>query len=108
MGHLTLDRLHDALATGDHFMCASEKQRDLWLGALLGQRRIDPELTTATQACASVLDTVPFGLPPIPRRLPRRRRVPRERFADVGQDARWCSGTAASGTGSTLRRQCAR
>ena len=30
-----------ALATGDAFVCASEKQRDFWLGALASARRLD-------------------------------------------------------------------
>jgi glycosyltransferase involved in cell wall biosynthesis len=60
---LTLDRLHDALRTGHHFMCASEKQRDLWLGAMLGQRLIDPRGYDRDPTLRSVIDTVPFGLP---------------------------------------------
>jgi glycosyltransferase involved in cell wall biosynthesis len=59
---LTLDRLHDALRTGHHFMCASEKQRDLWLGAMLGQRLIDPRGYDLDPTLRSVIDTVPFGL----------------------------------------------
>src|SRR6202044_3016580 len=39
----TLDRLHAALRTGHNFICASESQRDLWIGAMLGLRLIDPE-----------------------------------------------------------------
>ena len=60
---LTLDRLHDALRTGHHFMCASEKQRDLWLGAMLSQRLIDPRGYDRDPTLRSVIDTVPFGLP---------------------------------------------
>jgi glycosyltransferase involved in cell wall biosynthesis len=60
---LTLDRLHDALRTGHHFMCASEKQRDLWLGAMLGQRLIDPRRYDRDPTLRSMIDTVPFGLP---------------------------------------------
>ncbi len=60
---LTLDRLHDALHTGHRFICASEKQRDLWLGAMLGQRLIDPRGYDRDPAMRSVIDIVPFGLP---------------------------------------------
>jgi glycosyltransferase involved in cell wall biosynthesis len=66
MGHATLDRLHDALRTGHHFMCASERQRDLWLGAMLALRLIEPEAYDADPGLRSVIDTVPFGLPSEP------------------------------------------
>ena len=75
---LSLDRLHDALRTGHHFMCASEKQRDLWLGAMLSLRLIDPRGYQRDPSLRSVIDTVPFGLPasapsPIPGVGPRGR-----------------------------------
>ena len=60
---LSLDRLQDALRGGDHFMCASETQRDLWLGTMLGQRLIDPAGYDADPSLRSVIDLVPFGLP---------------------------------------------
>jgi glycosyltransferase involved in cell wall biosynthesis len=59
----TLDRLHDALRTGHHFMCASESQRDLWLGAMLGLRMIDPSVYDRDPGYRSVIDAVPFGIP---------------------------------------------
>jgi glycosyltransferase involved in cell wall biosynthesis len=59
----SLDRLHDALRCGHHFMCASEKQRDLWLGAMLALRLIDPNLYDFDPSFRSVIDLVPFGLP---------------------------------------------
>lgn len=62
-GDLALDRLHDALRGGDHFMCASETQRDLWLGTMLGLRMIEPAGYDADPSLRSVIDLVPFGLP---------------------------------------------
>jgi hypothetical protein len=62
----TLDRLHDALRTGHHFMCASESQRDLWLGAMLGLRMIDPDIYDRDPSYRSVIDLVPFGAPDDP------------------------------------------
>jgi glycosyltransferase involved in cell wall biosynthesis len=59
----TLDRLHDALRSGHHFMCASETQRDLWLGAMLGLRMIGPDGYDRDPSYRSVIDVVPFGLP---------------------------------------------
>ncbi|MCW2996508.1 MAG: gtuS2-22 [Solirubrobacterales bacterium] len=60
---LTLDRLDDALRTGHHFMCASEGQRDLWTGALLGARALTPDAYDADRSLRTTLDLVPFGLP---------------------------------------------
>jgi glycosyltransferase involved in cell wall biosynthesis len=64
----TLDRLHDALRTGHHFMCAGERQRDLWLGAMLGLRLIGPDLYDRDPSLRSVIDLVPFGVPAEPPR----------------------------------------
>ena len=63
MTALTLDRLLDALRIGDHFVCASEKQRDLWLGAMLAPRAITTARYDADPTFREVLDVVPFGLP---------------------------------------------
>ena len=42
-----------ALATGDAFICASEKQRDFWLGALMSAGRLDHALLRArSRRCA--------------------------------------------------------
>lgn len=87
MVQLTLDRLHDALRTGHHFMCASESQRDLWLGALLSQRLLDPERYDADPALRDVIDVVPFGVPVEPPVAEPGAIGPRERFAAVGRDA---------------------
>ena len=66
MTTLTLDRLHASLHTGHHFMCATEAQRDLWLGAMLGLRLIGPRLYDGDPTLRSLIDTVPFGLPAAP------------------------------------------
>jgi glycosyltransferase involved in cell wall biosynthesis len=83
---LTLDRLHDALRTGHHFMCATEKQRDLWLGAMLGLRLIDPRGYDGDPSLRSVIATVPFGLPSEPP-TPPADAGPRGRVANVDQDS---------------------
>jgi glycosyltransferase involved in cell wall biosynthesis len=62
----TLDRLHAALRTGHNFICASETQRDLWLGAMLSLRMIGPELYDRDPSLREVIDLVPFGLPEEP------------------------------------------
>ena len=86
LGHLTLDRLHNALRTAHHLICASEKQRDLWLGAMWSaphrsarlRPRPDPALCDRHSAVRRRC-----------RATGRRARAPgpRERFAAIGPDA---------------------
>jgi glycosyltransferase involved in cell wall biosynthesis len=57
-----------ALATGSAFICASERQRDFWLGMLGALGRIEPEVADADPSLRDLIDVVPFGLeiePPI-------------------------------------------
>ncbi len=44
-------------------LCASEKQRELWLGFLLGQKLITPNLYDQNSSMRHFLSVVPFGLP---------------------------------------------
>ena len=66
----------DALSTlnlqfmaGDFFICASERQRDLWLGLMLAQGRINPHTYAQDRTFRHLIDVVPFGLPEQPPRL---------------------------------------
>lgn len=63
-----IDRLLEALRVGHGFVCASEKQRDLLLGAMLAERLIDDARHRADPTLRSLLDVVPFGLPAEPPR----------------------------------------
>lgn len=63
---LTLDRLSSALHRGDFFMCATDSQRDLWLGAMVAERVVTPRLYSRDATLRSFIDTVPFGLPDAP------------------------------------------
>jgi len=63
-----------ALRSGDAFVCASERQRDLWLGALLTEGRIDHDSYARDRSLRDLLDVVPFGIDPEP---PRRGPGPR-------------------------------
>ena len=57
-----------ALLTGDGFVCASERQRDLWIGMLGAVGRIDPETAAEDPDLRDLVDVVPFGLesePPV-------------------------------------------
>jgi glycosyltransferase involved in cell wall biosynthesis len=57
-----------ALACGSAFVCASERQRDLWLGALASLGRIDLAGYRADPTLRNLIDVVPFGLEPEPPR----------------------------------------
>ncbi|MBA2462252.1 MAG: glycosyltransferase family 4 protein [Actinobacteria bacterium] len=54
-----------ALLIGDAFLCASERQRDHWLGALAALGRVTPETYAADPALGSLVAIVPFGLEPV-------------------------------------------
>lgn len=56
-----------ALLLGDAFICASERQRDHWLGALAGLGRVTPAVYAADPALRSLVAVVPLGLDVAPR-----------------------------------------
>jgi glycosyltransferase involved in cell wall biosynthesis len=53
-------------ASADFVICASEKQRDLWLGGLGLSRLIDLEAYRWDRTYRAFVDVVPFGLPERP------------------------------------------
>ncbi len=70
---------------GDHFLCATPRQRDLLVGALLSLNRITPEVADKSSTLNELLSLVPFGLrqeefpslpPPETRRLILRKTFP--------------------------------
>jgi glycosyltransferase involved in cell wall biosynthesis len=54
---------HFQLNAADFMICASEKQRDYWLGMLAGFGRINPLTSDDDPTLRRLLDVVPFGLP---------------------------------------------
>ena len=60
--------LNAALRRGDFFTCASERQRDFWLGSLSALGRVNPYNYAAGPLLADLLAVVPFGLPGEPPR----------------------------------------
>lgn len=60
--------LNEQLARADCFLCASEAQRDLWLGGLSSMGRLNPTTYVADPTFDSLLRLVPFGVseePPV-------------------------------------------
>jgi len=81
---MSLDRLVNALHDGHAFLCASERQRDLWTGTLLAQRLIAPAVHDADPTLGGLLAVVPFG---VPDEGPVAGEGPRERFGlDAGDE----------------------
>jgi glycosyltransferase involved in cell wall biosynthesis len=61
-----LDALTDLLVWGDFFLCASERQRDYWLGWLNAVDRINPTTYDEDPTLRRLIDVVEFGLPDEP------------------------------------------
>ena len=59
-------RLKEAYLAGDFFMCASERQRDWWLGLLEANGRLNARNFAADSSFRSLIDIVPFGMPDDP------------------------------------------
>jgi glycosyltransferase involved in cell wall biosynthesis len=60
--------LNAQLQAGDFFLCASERQRDFWLGMLAANNRLNPQTYDADPTLRSLIDVVPYGLPSEPPR----------------------------------------
>jgi len=58
--------LNDQLRRADFLLCASEKQRDFWLGQLAGQGRVNPAVYDEDESLDSLIAVVPFGVPAEP------------------------------------------
>jgi glycosyltransferase involved in cell wall biosynthesis len=58
--------INEDLARGDFFLCASERQRDFWLGALSHAGRVNPATYDDDSTLRRLIDVVPFGIPPEP------------------------------------------
>jgi glycosyltransferase involved in cell wall biosynthesis len=51
------------LSRGDFFLCASEEQRDFYLGFLTALGRVNPERLRLDSDLRGLIDVVPFGVP---------------------------------------------
>lgn len=76
--------LNEQIQRADFLMCASDKQRDFWLGQLAGQGRISPAVYDEDATLDNLLAVVPFGIddqPPVQRRHAIKGVIP-----GIGQD----------------------
>lgn len=61
-----IDQINLQYKAGDFFLCASERQRDWWLGLLEASGRINPWNMRVDPSFRHLIDVVPFGLPETP------------------------------------------
>ncbi|MHB1852638.1 MAG: glycosyltransferase family protein, partial [Acidimicrobiales bacterium] len=60
------DVVNQDLARGDFFLCASERQRDFWLGSLTAVGRVNARTHHGDEGLERLLAVVPFGVPAQP------------------------------------------
>ncbi len=60
---VVLDIFQEQLQIGDFFICAGEKQRDMWVGMLMATGRINPYTFAMDNTLRKLIDVVPYGLP---------------------------------------------
>jgi glycosyltransferase involved in cell wall biosynthesis len=78
------DVLNEQLRRGDFFLCASEKQRDFWLGQLASVGRINPATYDRGENLEGLLAVAPFGVSDEPPR--HARSVLRGVVPGIGED----------------------
>lgn len=78
--------VNEDLARGDFFLCASQRQRDFWIGSLTACGRVNPYTYEGDPRLDRLLAVVPFGLP---EHDPERNGPGlRERFPSIAADDR--------------------
>ena len=60
------DVVNQDLGRGDFFLCASERQRDFWLGSLTSVGRVNARTHDGDEGLERLLAVVPFGVPAQP------------------------------------------
>jgi glycosyltransferase involved in cell wall biosynthesis len=58
--------LNEQLLRADFVLCASENQRDFWLGHLASLGRVNPPVYDEDETLRSLIDVAPFGIPETP------------------------------------------
>jgi glycosyltransferase involved in cell wall biosynthesis len=89
----TTDALNRQLRRADYFICASERQRSLWLGQLAAEGRVNPYTYDASSDLRRLIDVVPFG---VSSKSPEKKNDPiRKLFPQIKSDdvvALWAGG----------------
>jgi glycosyltransferase involved in cell wall biosynthesis len=82
-------------AVADFIVCANERQRDLWLGAMAVNGLIELDAYRRDPTLRSVIDVVPFGIPDEPPPQPSAEPVLKGALPGIGPDDRvllWAGG----------------
>jgi glycosyltransferase involved in cell wall biosynthesis len=79
-----LEIVNAQCAVGDFFLCASERQRMLWLGWLEATGRVNPMTFDQDRALRALVDVVPTGIPSEPPQ--RTRPLVRDTIPGIGAD----------------------
>lgn len=61
-----ISTLNELMDVGDFFVCASERQRDFWIGMLASRGRLDKVAHEHDPHLRKLIDVVPFGCPAEP------------------------------------------
>jgi len=77
---------NDQVLNGDHFLCASERQKDLFVGSLLSLDRINPEILDMTPSLDDLISIVHFGITPDSESEASGERVIRGRIPAIKDD----------------------
>jgi hypothetical protein len=92
-----LEALRIQFEHGDFFLCASERQRDLWLGYLSAVGRVNFETYQHDSTLRKLIDLAPFGIDARPALGPGQTGAIKGVIDGIGVDD---TGRAASTTGS--------
>ena len=76
---------NDQLRRGDHFLCATPRQRDLIFGSLLALNRITPQIADQVSAIDDLISVIPFGLEEEERPLRLLNQPLRRLFPEIGE-----------------------
>ena len=60
---LRMKQIQPQYQLGDYFICASERQRDWWIGLLEANGRVNPFTFSQDPSLRTLVDVVPYGLP---------------------------------------------
>jgi glycosyltransferase involved in cell wall biosynthesis len=77
---------NDQLIHGDHLLCASPRQKDLFVGGLLSLDRINPEILDLTPTLDDLISVVPFGIAEDEDEEERGEKVMRGRIPQIQDD----------------------
>jgi GT2 family glycosyltransferase len=88
----TIDVINSLAKVGDYFICGNERQRDLWLGVLAANGRINPYTFLDDNSLRKLIDVVGIGLPDrIPQEKPYLRNI-HPRFDNESKIVLWGGG----------------